>query len=59
MAVPHLGAFVSRTLGPKNPDVPAFIDIGQNLEIGAESDSLKAFPHGWFSRHRVRTFFHL
>ena len=28
MAMPHLGAVISRTLGPKHPDVPAFIAIG-------------------------------
>src|SRR3954451_22611382 len=33
MAMPHLGSVVSKTLGPKNPTVPAFISIGQNLEI--------------------------
>src|SRR5207342_3517601 len=27
MAVPHLGAVISKTLGPKNPDVPPFIAI--------------------------------
>src|SRR6267142_942093 len=43
MAVPHMGSVISRTLGPKNPDMPAFIDIGQNMEIGGESDGLKAF----------------
>lgn len=48
VAVPHMGSFISRTLGPKNPDIPAFIDIGQNLEIGAESDSLKAFHTAGF-----------
>ncbi|MGH9673700.1 MAG: DUF1501 domain-containing protein [Bryobacteraceae bacterium] len=48
VAAPHIGAVISRTLGPKNPDVPAFIDIGQNLEIGAESDSLKAFHTAGF-----------
>ena len=48
VAAPHLGAVISRTLGPKNPDIPAFIDIGQNLEIGAESDSLKAFHTAGF-----------
>jgi hypothetical protein len=46
VAVPHLGAFISRTLGPKN-DVLTFI-IGQNLAIGAESDSLKAFHTAGF-----------
>src|SRR5262245_55605446 len=24
MAMPHIGAMISRTLGPKNPDMPAF-----------------------------------
>lgn len=48
VAAPHLGAVMARTLGPLNPDVPAFIDIGQNLEIGAESDSLKAFHTAGF-----------
>lgn len=48
VAVPHMGSFISRTLGPKNPDIPAFIDIGQNMEIGGESDSLKAFHTAGF-----------
>jgi len=39
---------ISRTLGPKNPDMPAFIDIGQNMEIGGESDGLKAFHTAGF-----------
>src|SRR3954454_4056832 len=48
MAMPHLGSVVSKTLGPKNPTVPAFISIGQNLEIGAESAALKAFHTAGF-----------
>ncbi len=48
MAVPHMGAVISRTLGPKNPDMPAFIDIGQNMEIGGEADGLKAFHTAGF-----------
>ncbi|HEY2934606.1 MAG TPA: DUF1501 domain-containing protein [Acidobacteriota bacterium] len=48
VAAPHMGAVIARTLGAKNPDVPAFIDIGQNMEIGAESDSLKAFHTAGF-----------
>ena len=48
LAVPHMGAMIARTLGPKNPDVPAFIDVGQNLEIGAESDAVKAFHTAGF-----------
>src|SRR5579863_5912103 len=48
VAVPHIGAVISRTLGPKNPDMPAFIDIGQNMEIGSESDGLKGFHTAGF-----------
>ncbi|MBM3725581.1 MAG: DUF1501 domain-containing protein [Acidobacteria bacterium] len=48
VAAPHIGSVIARTLGPKNPDVPAFIDIGQNMEIGAESDALKAFHTAGF-----------
>jgi hypothetical protein len=48
VAAPHMGAVIARTLGPKHPDMPAFIDVGQNLEIGAESDSLKAFHTAGF-----------
>jgi uncharacterized protein (DUF1501 family) len=48
MAVPHLGAVIAKTLGPKNPTVPSFIAIGQNLEIGAESASVKAFHTAGF-----------
>jgi Protein of unknown function (DUF1501) len=48
VAAPHMGAVISRTLGPRNPDVPAFIDVGQNMEIGAESDGLKAFHTAGF-----------
>ncbi|HZS51886.1 MAG TPA: DUF1501 domain-containing protein [Bryobacterales bacterium] len=48
VAAPHLGAVIARTLGPKNPDVPAFIDIGQRLEMGGESDGLKAFHTAGF-----------
>lgn len=48
VAVPHMGAVIARTLGSRNPDVPAFIDIGQNLEIGAESPAVKAFHTAGF-----------
>src|SRR5260370_15758892 len=48
VAIPHIGAVISKTLGPKNPDVPAFIDIGQNLEIGGESAAVKAFHTAGF-----------
>jgi len=48
MAVPHLGAVVAKILGSKNPTVPPFVAIGQNLEIGAESASLKSFHTAGF-----------
>src|SRR5271165_6203683 len=48
VAAPHMGAMISRTLGPRNPDLPAFIDVGQNIEIGGESDGLKAFHTAGF-----------
>jgi hypothetical protein len=48
LLVPHMGAFLARTLGPRHPDVPAFINIGQNLELGAESDAVKAFHTAGF-----------
>src|SRR5579872_3214216 len=48
VAMPHIGSVIAKTLGPKNPDVPAFIDVGQNLEIGAESASVKAFHTAGF-----------
>ena len=48
VAAPHMGGVISRTLGPRNPDMPAFIDIGQNLEIGGESDAVKAFHTAGF-----------
>jgi Protein of unknown function (DUF1501) len=48
MAMPHLGAVISRTLGPKNPDVPAFIAIGQTVEGAGEIGTLKAFHTAGF-----------
>lgn len=43
MAVPHIGSVIAKLRGPKNPDVPSFVDIGQNMEIGGESAALKSF----------------
>jgi uncharacterized protein (DUF1501 family) len=48
VAMPHIGSVISRTLGPKNPTVPAFIALGQNMEIGAESAAVKAFHTAGF-----------
>jgi hypothetical protein len=48
MAMPHLGAVISKTLGPKNPDVPAFVAIGQTVEGAGEIGTLKAFHTAGF-----------
>ncbi|MBL9139697.1 MAG: DUF1501 domain-containing protein [Verrucomicrobiales bacterium] len=47
VACPHIGAVVSRTLGPRNPAMPAFINIGQRFEVG-EGEELKAFTTAGF-----------
>ncbi len=47
VAAPHLGAFIARTLGPLNPAVPAFINIGQRFDNG-EGEELKAFTTAGF-----------
>jgi Protein of unknown function (DUF1501) len=48
MAMPHIGSVVSRTLGPKNADMPAFIAIGQTVEGAGEIATLKAFHTAGF-----------
>ena len=47
VAAPHLGAVVSRTLGPRDPAVPPFINIGQRFDVG-EGEELKAFHTAGF-----------
>ena len=32
VAAPHIGAWLAKVLGPRNPVMPAFINIGQRLE---------------------------
>ena len=46
VAAPHLGAWIAHALGPRNPAVPAYIDIGQRYEGNGESEELKAFQTG-------------
>jgi hypothetical protein len=48
MAMPHIGAVISRTLGPKHPDMPAFVAIGQTVEGAGEIGTLKAFHTAGF-----------
>jgi len=47
VAAPHIGAVIARTLGPLNPVVPPFINIGQRFDVG-ESEELKAFTTAGF-----------
>ena len=47
VACPHLGAVIARTLGPLNPAVPAFLNIGQRFDIG-EGEEVKAFTTAGF-----------
>ncbi len=48
VACPHLGAWMARVLGPLNPVMPAFINIGQRLEGVGEKEELKAFTTAGF-----------
>ncbi len=48
VACPHLGAWMARVLGPRNPVVPPFINIGQRLEGVGEQEELKAFTTAGF-----------
>lgn len=47
VAAPHIGAVIARTLGPRNPVVPAFIDVGQTFDNG-EGQELRAFHQAGF-----------
>jgi hypothetical protein len=47
VAAPHIGSIVARTLGPREPAVPAFINIGQRFDVG-EGEELKAFTTAGF-----------
>lgn len=46
VAAPHLGAWIAHALGPRNPAVPAYIDIGQRYEGNGEAEELKSFQTG-------------
>ena len=48
VAAPHIGAWMARVLGPRNPVIPAFINIGQRLEGIGESEELKSFTTAGF-----------
>jgi hypothetical protein len=48
VAAPHIGAWIARMLGPRNPVIPPFINIGQRLEGFGEAEEVKAFTTGGF-----------
>jgi hypothetical protein len=48
VAAPHIGSWLAKVLGPRNPAIPAFIDIGQRLEGVGEKEELKAFHTAGF-----------
>jgi hypothetical protein len=56
VAAPHLGAWIAKELGPKNPVIPAFIDIGQRFTVG-EAEELKAFHTAGFLGNEFGPFF--
>jgi len=47
VSAPHIGAWIAKELGPLNPVIPAFIDIGQRFTVG-EGEELKAFHTAGF-----------
>jgi hypothetical protein len=48
VAAPHIGSWIAKVLGPRNPAIPAFVNIGQRLEGIGESEELKAFTTAGF-----------
>jgi hypothetical protein len=48
VAAPHIGSWIARVLGPLDPAVPPFIDVGQRLEGVGEKEELKAFHTAGF-----------
>jgi hypothetical protein len=48
VAAPHIGAWIAKVLGPKNLAIPAFIDVGQQLDNNGEKEELKAFHTAGF-----------
>jgi hypothetical protein len=56
VAAPHIGSWIAKQLGPKNPVIPAFIDIGQRFTVG-EAEELKAFHTAGFLGSEYGPFF--
>ena len=47
VAAPHIGAWIARELGPRNPVIPPFTVIGQRFSLG-EKEELKSFHNAGF-----------
>jgi len=47
VVVPHIGSWIAKELGPLNPVIPPFINIGQRFTVG-EGEELKAFHSSGF-----------
>ena len=47
VAAPHIGSWIAKELGPMNPVIPPFIDIGQRFTF-VEGEELKAFHSAGF-----------
>jgi hypothetical protein len=47
VVVPHIGSWIAKELGPLNPVIPSFINIGQRFTVG-EGEELKAFHSAGF-----------
>ena len=45
VAAPHIGAWMARVLGPRNPVMPAFINIGQRLEGARRKRGTQGLHH--------------
>ena len=45
--MPHIGSWIAKELGPVNPAIPPFINIGQRFTVG-EAEELKAFHTAGF-----------
>jgi len=56
VAAPHIGSWIASQLGPKNPVIPAFVDIGQRFTVG-EAAELKAFHTAGFLGNEFGPFF--
>ena len=54
VAAPHIGAWMARVLGPSNPVIPPFINIGQRLEGHRRGGGAEGVHHRRLLRQRVR-----